>query len=78
MLQVSLENICSVNSTKATEDSSFNGRSFHKAASDNYQNVNDLKWQYYASEDGLYTQYPASQIDSCTSNFDARFRPWLV
>eukprot|EP00118_Oscarella_pearsei_P016090 m.150910 g.150910 ORF g.150910 m.150910 type:complete len:1501 (+) comp38558_c0_seq16:74-4576(+) len=36
-----------------------------------------LKWQYFASEDGLISIYPAFKVDDC-DNYDPRFRSWYV
>ncbi|XP_074645932.1 VWFA and cache domain-containing protein 1-like isoform X2 [Tubulanus polymorphus] len=36
-----------------------------------------LKWQYFGSEEGVMTMFPAASVPSCTS-YDPRFRPWYV
>nr|XP_006815782.1 PREDICTED: VWFA and cache domain-containing protein 1-like [Saccoglossus kowalevskii] len=44
---------------------------------ENYNSFSNLKWQYFGSEEGIFTIYPASLIDDC-ANYDHRFRPWYV
>ena len=43
----------------------------------NLEDQPSLKWQYFGSEKGLTTQFPASKSDDCSS-YDNRFRPWYV
>ncbi|XP_077994463.1 VWFA and cache domain-containing protein 1-like [Glandiceps talaboti] len=43
----------------------------------NFQQNPSLKWQYFGSEEGVFTVYPAHAMHSCDS-YDNRFRPWYV
>ncbi|XP_077862112.1 VWFA and cache domain-containing protein 1-like [Saccoglossus kowalevskii] len=43
----------------------------------NYNNMPNLKWQYFGSEEGIFSIYPASIVDDCF-NYDHRYRPWYV
>ena len=43
----------------------------------NLEDQPSLKWQYFGSEKGLTTQFPASKSTDC-STYDNRFRPWYV
>nr|XP_006819871.1 PREDICTED: VWFA and cache domain-containing protein 1-like [Saccoglossus kowalevskii] len=43
----------------------------------NYDSFSNLKWQYFGTDEGVLTIYPASLIDGC-DNYDHRFRPWYV
>ncbi|XP_077996294.1 VWFA and cache domain-containing protein 1-like [Glandiceps talaboti] len=45
---------------------------------ENFRKVPTLKWQYFNSEEGVFTIYPANKLDSCTDGYDGRFRPWYV
>ncbi|XP_077996465.1 VWFA and cache domain-containing protein 1-like [Glandiceps talaboti] len=45
---------------------------------ENFDEVPSLKWQYFNSEEGVFTIYPANKLDSCTDGYDGRFRPWYV
>lgn len=37
-----------------------------------------IKWQYFGSEDGVLTNFPAFQLSNDCSGYDPRFRPWYV
>ncbi|KAK3087851.1 hypothetical protein FSP39_011482 [Pinctada imbricata] len=45
----------------------------------NQNNIPDLRWQYFATEDGIMINYPStsSGFSDCTS-YDPRFRPFYV
>ncbi|XP_070564127.1 VWFA and cache domain-containing protein 1-like [Ptychodera flava] len=43
----------------------------------NLQRNPSLKWQYYGSEEGVFTIFPAHRMESCDT-YDNRFRPWYV
>ena len=43
-----------------------------RAMKQNLQNTPGLKWQYYGSEEGVVTFYPANQL--CDYTYDPRFR----
>ncbi|XP_077996293.1 VWFA and cache domain-containing protein 1-like isoform X2 [Glandiceps talaboti] len=45
---------------------------------ENFRKLPTLKWQYFNSEEGVFTIYPANKLDSCTDGYDGRFRPWYV
>ena len=36
-----------------------------------------LKWQYVASENGWFSQFPASSASACDT-YDPRYRPWCA
>ncbi|XP_039260646.2 VWFA and cache domain-containing protein 1-like [Styela clava] len=37
-----------------------------------------IKYQYYGSEEGMFTQYPAASTGFDCTSYDNRFRPWYV
>jgi hypothetical protein len=37
----------------------------------------DLRWQYFGSQEGILSTYPAHKFTSCDS-YDNRVRPWYV
>nr|XP_006816526.1 PREDICTED: VWFA and cache domain-containing protein 1-like [Saccoglossus kowalevskii] len=45
----------------------------------NYQNPahKGIQWQFYGSEEGVFTIYPANSRSDC-NDYDARYRPWYV
>ncbi|CAH1780663.1 unnamed protein product, partial [Owenia fusiformis] len=43
----------------------------------NLQDYPTLKWQYFGSENGVFTKYPASYDAGC-DEYDNRFRPWYA
>ncbi|XP_070554595.1 VWFA and cache domain-containing protein 1-like [Ptychodera flava] len=43
----------------------------------NYEDNSGIKWQFFGSEDGVFTIYPASSRSSC-DDYDSRYRPWYV
>ena len=74
--QVDLANSCNINAPTATFT--------HKAPSLNFMNVAirnveahpGLKWQFFGSDTGVFTRYPAAPISRCNTTYDNRFRPW--
>ena len=42
------------------------------------QNNDVIKWQYFASEDGMLANFPAFQDAADCSSYDPRFRPFYV
>ncbi|KAJ8321750.1 hypothetical protein KUTeg_000221 [Tegillarca granosa] len=42
----------------------------------NYDDNNNILWQYFGSEDGTYINYPAVKLKSC--DYDPRFRPYYA
>ena len=45
---------------------------------ENLKRSPNLKWQYFGSDEGLTTQFPATNTSSDCSSYDNRFRPWYV
>ncbi len=37
-----------------------------------------IKWQYFGSEEGMLTIFPAFEDKAACSSYDPRFRPWYV
>lgn len=37
-----------------------------------------VKWQYFGSEEGMLTLFPAFEDKAACSSYDPRFRPWYV
>lgn len=37
-----------------------------------------VKWQYFGSEEGMLTLFPAFEDEAACPSFDPRFRPWYV
>ena len=37
-----------------------------------------VKWQYFGSEEGMLTLFPAFEDDAPCPSYDPRFRPWYV
>ena len=44
---------------------------------DNGNKNPDLRWQYFGSQEGILSLYPAHKFSSCDS-YDNRVRPWYV
>uniref|UniRef100_H2ZN00 Uncharacterized protein n=1 Tax=Ciona savignyi TaxID=51511 RepID=H2ZN00_CIOSA len=70
--------LCSIESSTATESHKTPNENFLKVAQENKDRYPGLKWQYFGSEHGVFTHYPASYISSCNTTYDNRFRPWYV
>ncbi|XP_076811762.1 VWFA and cache domain-containing protein 1-like isoform X4 [Clavelina lepadiformis] len=51
--------------------------SFVESCAQNLVELPSLKWQYFGSEQGVTTRFPALISDSC-DDYDNRFRPWYV
>ncbi|XP_076812144.1 VWFA and cache domain-containing protein 1-like isoform X2 [Clavelina lepadiformis] len=51
--------------------------SFVESCAQNLVELPSLKWQYFGSEQGVTTIFPALISDSC-DDYDNRFRPWYV
>ena len=43
-----------------------------------FQDNPTIKWQYFASEQGVYTNFPAVDDDAGCRSYDHRFRPFYV
>ncbi|XP_070571467.1 VWFA and cache domain-containing protein 1-like [Ptychodera flava] len=43
----------------------------------NYETTPYIKWQYFGSEQGIFTVYPSTSVSTCTE-YDHRYRPWYV
>lgn len=50
---------------------------FDEACKKNLRQMPFLTWQYFSSEAGMFTVYPALQVSDCVS-YDGRFRPFYV
>ena len=44
-----------------------------KVFRENYEKNNQLKWQYFGTEDGLLVVYPGNVVESC-DEYDPRYR----
>lgn len=75
---VNFNYLCNINASTATLSKHSADKKFFQAAKDNFKFFPDLKWQYFGTEQGLLTQYPAVNIGSCNTGYDNRFRPWYV
>ncbi|XP_077996467.1 VWFA and cache domain-containing protein 1-like [Glandiceps talaboti] len=67
--------------TRISDNVTPNGRQLSNEVIDvmkqNYGKIPSMKWQFFGSEDGIFTIYPANKIDSCTG-YDNRYRPFYV
>ncbi|XP_065835518.1 VWFA and cache domain-containing protein 1-like [Oscarella lobularis] len=64
--------------TGTTDNAQFNvGADLVSKFKSNLQSNPTLKWQYFASQEGLISIYPAFKVQDCGS-YDPRFRPWYV
>ncbi|XP_065835890.1 VWFA and cache domain-containing protein 1-like isoform X3 [Oscarella lobularis] len=64
--------------TATTDNAQFNvGANLVSTFKSNLQSNPTLKWQYFASQEGLISIYPAFKVQDCGS-YDPRFRPWYV
>ncbi|XP_065835892.1 VWFA and cache domain-containing protein 1-like isoform X2 [Oscarella lobularis] len=64
--------------TATTDNAQFNvGENLVSMFKSNLQSNPTLKWQYFASQEGLISIYPAFKVQDCGS-YDPRFRPWYV
>ncbi|CAK8690074.1 unnamed protein product [Clavelina lepadiformis] len=75
--KVNLQTMCSIHAANST-DMLMPNHIFLMAAEENLKKMPSLKWQYFGSETGILTQYPASLTATCKSDYDNRFRPWYV
>ena len=69
--------VCTRTSKEATSFVRNLGDNVFEAMVKNLEDQPLLKWQYFGSEKGLTTQFPASKSADC-STYDSRFRPWYV
>nr|XP_026692576.1 VWFA and cache domain-containing protein 1-like [Ciona intestinalis] len=77
-LKVNHGTLCSIESLTASKKDQTPTNNFLRAAQRNKDLHPGLKWQYFGSEFGVFTQFPASHISSCNSSYDNRYRPWYV
>ena len=68
---------CSLIAEESSSDARHLGDNVIDAMKKNLEEQPSLKWQYFGSEKGITTQFPASKSGDCSS-YDNRFRPWYV
>ena len=68
---------CSLIAEESSSDARHLGDNVIDAMKKNLEEQPSLKWQYFGSEKGVTTQFPASKSGDCSS-YDNRFRPWYV
>ena len=68
---------CSRIAKESPSDARHLGNNVIEAMTKNLEEQPSLKWQYFGSEKGITTQFPASKSGNCSS-YDNRFRPWYV
>nr|CAB3227392.1 VWFA and cache domain-containing protein 1-like [Phallusia mammillata] len=69
---------CSILAPTAPDVKKTPGQAFLDAAVENIQAHPGLKWQYFGSEEGVFTRFPSSPVGSCNTTYDNRYRPWYV
>ena len=76
--KVDLERAC----VKVSEGAQSNRRYLDNLfVSEMKQVLNDysfIKWQYFGSDEGMLTKFPAFEDKAPCSSYDPRFRPWYV
>ena len=70
MFQVNSDMMCSVGATPS--DGEYPTAAVLNAMKANQARIPGLKWQYFGSEKGIMSLYPAKR--DCNHNFDPRFR----
>ncbi|XP_069121602.1 VWFA and cache domain-containing protein 1-like isoform X2 [Argopecten irradians] len=75
--EVALDRSCMQISRDASPDRKYPTRAIEDVMRENARQNPNLKWQYFASEDGYYLSWPSVKQSDC-SNYDPRFRPFYV
>ncbi|XP_076811760.1 VWFA and cache domain-containing protein 1-like isoform X2 [Clavelina lepadiformis] len=75
--KVAVNQVCEQISPEAESSPTRLRPSFVESCAQNLVELPSLKWQYFGSEQGVTTRFPALISDSC-DDYDNRFRPWYV
>lgn len=75
--KVSFNTFCEVRAEFLSKDAKYLSKTLEETMIKNLDTNPDLKWQYFGSQEGVFSTYPAHQFPSCTS-YDNRLRPWYV
>ena len=76
--KVDFANICVKVSESAPNPRKYVADSVLEKMKYNMQNNEVIKWQYFASEDGILANYPAFEDTADCRSYDPRFRPFYV
>ena len=73
-----MNNVCTLISGRSTSGARNLEGNVVETMKENLKRSPNLKWQYFGSDEGLTTQFPATNTSSDCSFYDNRFRPWYV
>ncbi|XP_032221259.2 VWFA and cache domain-containing protein 1 [Nematostella vectensis] len=76
--KVNLDEMCVIISGAASSNPKQLQDNVLQTMKQNIENNPTLTWQYFGSEEGLYTNYPMIRDSSSCSSYDPRYRPWYV
>ncbi|XP_021351428.1 VWFA and cache domain-containing protein 1-like isoform X1 [Mizuhopecten yessoensis] len=74
---VALDRSCTQISKDASPNRNYPTKAVEDAMRENARLNPNLKWQYFASEEGYYLSWPSVRQSDC-DNYDPRFRPFYV
>ncbi len=76
--RVDLEKGCVKISRSAGSNRRYLDNLFVKEMKQIFNDYPFIKWQYFGSEKGMLTMFPAFEDKALCSSYDPRFRPWYV
>ena len=76
--KVYLNSLCVKVSESAPSSRKYVADSVLEKMKDNMQRYPVIKWQYFASEDGILANFPAFEDKADCRSYDPRFRPFYV
>ena len=76
--KVDMTNLCAKVSGEASSNPTYLHSNFLEAALDISANYPFIKWQYFASDEGVYTGYPVFDDKDDCPDYDHRYRPFYV
>ena len=71
------DKVCEIHAKYPSKGTKHLPRSLEKTMINNLKKSPDLRWQYFGSQEGITSLYPAIKYSSCDS-YDNRVRPWYV
>ena len=71
------DKLCEIHAKYHSTGTKHLSKSLVETMIDNGNKNPDLRWQYFGSQEGILSLYPAHKFSSCDS-YDNRVRPWYV
>ena len=71
------DKFCEVRAQYVSKDAKYLSKSLEKTMISNMNKNPDLRWQFFGSQDGILSIFPANKFSSCDT-YDNRLRPWYV